>query len=208
MFRLEFITRFLFFLITNSLLCLPLFSFADDRSQLFQSFEIEGLSVGLNFRDAVAKAESKNFQLANTGARELTKKEADGSTKSLIFDMPFIEDEFPDLKIVWRIAYQKKYPKTLNFDPDTVISSLKQKYGNPDKDYQDNQGRHTIIYYRDISKKAEIRFETIKTWRDQVLNVTMSDVNIKISGRTAYNDAKSAEASVRQQRAPNAVIDY
>jgi len=208
MFKLGFITRFLCFLITNSLLCWPLFSFADDRSQLFQSFEIEGLSVGLNFSNAVAKAESRDFQLVNTGARQLTKKEADGSTKSLIFDVPFLEDEFPDLKIVWRIAYQKKFPKTLNFDPDTVISSLKQKYGNPDKDYQDNQGRRTIIYYRDVSKKAEIRFETIKTWRDQVLNVTMSDVNIKTSGRAAYNEAKSAEASAQQQAAPNAVIDY
>jgi len=208
MFKSGYTARLLCFLIT----CFPLywsqFSVAEDRSQFFQSFEIEGVAVGVNFSDAVAKAESGGYQLLNASARELTKKEADGSVKTLHFDMPYLEDEFPELKVVWRIAYQKKFPQTLNFEPDAVIAGVKQKYGDPDKDYQDSQGRHTLIYYGDASKKAEIRFETIKTWRSQAFNVTMSDVDIKTAGRAAYNEAKSSEASATQQAAPAAVVDY
>ena len=195
-------------LVSASMLLLSEFALAEDRSQLFQSFEIEGLSVGLGFTEAVSKAELREYRLVNPDSRQLTKKEADGSGKSLIFEVPFLEDEFPELKIVWRIAYQKRFPQTLSFDPDTVLTSLKQKYGAPDKDYQDNQGRHTLIYYRDKSRKAEIRFETIKTWRDQVFNVTMSDVNMKTAGRAAYNEKKSAKTSAQQQVKPKAAIDY
>jgi len=68
------------------MLLLSEFALAEDRSQLFQSFEIEGLSVGLGFTEAVSKAELREYRLVNPDSRQLTKKEADGSGKSLIFE--------------------------------------------------------------------------------------------------------------------------
>ena len=73
------------FLVAASLLFLSEFALAEDRSQLFQSFEIEGLSVGLSFAEAVSKAELREYRLVNPDSRQLTKKEADGSGKSLTF---------------------------------------------------------------------------------------------------------------------------